>query len=130
MMHCVIKVTFIPFIGDKCHIKKLKSYGTDLTNHTISRHLLSLPITPYHSWCNCNLQCNLLLTLVQPTKLFLWFRSPTGCESRNIRNNCYSVLYPRFTDNRWCSYTEAQWGTGPTISLCGPTISISTYHMN
>ena len=23
---------------------------------------------------------------------------------------------------QWCSYTGAHWGTGPTVSLCGPTI--------
>ena len=31
---------------------------------------------------------------------------------------------------QWRSYSGAQWGTGPTISFCGPTIRISTYHVN
>ena len=30
---------------------------------------------------------------------------------------------------QWRSYSGAQWGTGPTISLCGPTISKSIYHV-
>ena len=29
----VSKATFIDFIDDKCHIKKLKSYGTCLTTY-------------------------------------------------------------------------------------------------
>ena len=30
---------------------------------------------------------------------------------------------------QWCSYTGAHLGTGPTISLCGPTIKILHYHV-
>ena len=30
---------------------------------------------------------------------------------------------------QWHSYTGAHWGTGPTISFCGPTINILTYHV-
>ena len=31
--------------------------------------------------------------------------------------------------HQWRSYTGAHWGTGPTISFCGPTINILTDHV-
>ena len=31
---------------------------------------------------------------------------------------------------QWRSHTGAHWGTGPTISFCGPTINILTYHVH
>ena len=33
-------------------------------------------------------------------------------------------------DKQWRSYTGAHWGTGPTISFCGPTINILTCHVH
>ena len=30
---------------------------------------------------------------------------------------------------QWHSYTGAHWGTGPTISLCGPAIKVLPYHV-
>ena len=37
---------------------------------------------------------------------------------------CVSQLYIHIMDSysQWRSYTGAHWGTGPTVSLCGPTI--------
>ena len=34
-----------------------------------------------------------------------------------------------YNNRQWRSYSGAQWGIGPTISLCGPTISKSIYHV-
>ena len=35
-----------------------------------------------------------------------------------------------FGYEQWRSYTGAHWGTGPTVSLCGPTIkTFSLYHV-
>ena len=33
------------------------------------------------------------------------------------------------SSSQWGSYTRAHWGTGLTISLCGPTIKILAYHV-
>ena len=57
-------------------------------------------------------------------------------DSPNLSHFDYKVAYwlsikmGRYAHMQWHSYTGAHWGTGPTISLCGPTMNILTYHVH
>ena len=41
-----------------------------------------------------------------------------------------SLLFQLVALYQWRSYTGAHWGTGPTISLYGPTINNLTNHVH